>query len=315
MSRDTLPRPALAFSGNLLYDNRIICQKGAERMKCRITAVLVLLCLALSGCAGKKEAAFAPEDARRLTVFTAHDQSVYEPLVREFEARTGIWVEVEAGTAEELPDRAGTCDFLFGGSAAQLDAAGAPWFPVSRQPLVLVYNTKLVRQNLPRGWADLTSPAWTGTVAFPSPDSQEGLLALSMLVQTGGSLDALAKNLDGSLLADSRLVVSSVAEGSFYIGIALEETALSAMEAGFDIAVVTPAEGTAALTDGAAVIPGCAHETNAEAFAAFLQGGDVRRMLKSQLHRRPAREQFEELTVCPEEILTQWQAIWKEACP
>lgn len=292
-------------------------------MKFRIVTVLLILCLVFSGCGRKSEAAFSPEESARLSVFTSHKQSVYEPIIREFEARTGIWVEVETGTVEDLLEHIGqgTSDYdvLFGGSPDQLEAVDCAireaWFPVSSQPLVLIYNPKLVRQNLPQGWASLTDAAWSGKVAFPSPASQEGLTALTMLVQTGGDLQSLVENLNGNLLADSDQVVSAVAEGGFYIGIALEGTALAAIDAGLDVAVVLPEEGAAALTDGAAVLPDCIHEANAEKFAAFLQSGDVRRMLTSELHRRPAREKFETLTVYPEEILTQWQALWKEAAP
>lgn len=284
-------------------------------MKYRTGALLLAVCLMLSGCGRVDQAAFAPEEKDRLTVFTCHQQSVYEPVIREFEARTGIWVEVESGTAQDLrtaAEEAGV-DVIFGGSRDQL--AGAEWNPFSSRPLVLIYNTKLVRMNLPQGWESLTEDPWKGKVAFPDPASQEGLLALSMLVQTGGSMEALAENLDGRLPGDSGEVVSAVAEGSFYIGVALEETALAAMDAGLDIAIVTPSEGTTALTDGAALVPGCAHEANGELFTAFLQGEDIQEMLESELHRRPAGETFEELTVDPERIFSQWQGLWKEAAP
>lgn len=284
-------------------------------MKRRVRVFALTVCLLLSGCVRTDHAAFAPEEDARLTVFTCHEPSVYEPVIR---ARTGIWVAVESGTAEALTERIGDggpdCDVLFGGSKAQAEAAGLgeSWVPFSSRPLVLVYNTKLVRLNPPQDWGSLTAPAWKGKVAFPDPVSQEGLLALSMLVQTGGDLTALAENLDGRLPADSRQVVSAVAEGSFYIGIAPEETALTAIEAGLDIAIVTPSEGTAALTDGAALVPGCTHEENAQRFLAFLQGEDMQQMLSSELHRRPAQERFEALTESPADIFARWQALWKE---
>ncbi|MDO5399615.1 MAG: extracellular solute-binding protein [Eubacteriales bacterium] len=292
-------------------------------MKCRAAAVLLLVCLMFSGCAWGGGTDLAPPPQARLTVFTSHEPAVYEPIIREFEARTGLWVEVEQAETAELMQRLETeksgCDVLFGLCAEELEDADPAlqeaWFPVSSRPLVLIYNPKLVRQNLPQGWAALTDDAWEGTVAFPDPASREGLLALSMAAQSGADLALLSRNLSGSLPADAAQVVDLVAEGRFYIGIALEDTALAAIDGGSDLSVTLPAEGTAALIDGALVVPGCPHPANAAQFAAFLQSRDVRRMLKTQLHRRPVWETFEALTVDPAEVLAQWQALWKEASP
>ena len=54
---------------------------------------LLLILLLLCGCGGNRDAA-APEDADRLVIFTARSAAVYDDAVREFERRTGIWVEV-----------------------------------------------------------------------------------------------------------------------------------------------------------------------------------------------------------------------------
>ena len=36
----------------------------------------------------------APDEAMRLVVYTAHKEEVYQPIVEEFERRTGVWVQV-----------------------------------------------------------------------------------------------------------------------------------------------------------------------------------------------------------------------------
>mgnify|MGYP002538878760 CR=1 FL=1 len=69
-----------------------------------LTAVFLLLLL-LTGCAAGERASaseFAPEEGERLVVYTSHKEEVYWPIIQEFEARTGIWVEVEAGGTSEL---------------------------------------------------------------------------------------------------------------------------------------------------------------------------------------------------------------------
>ena len=47
----------------------------------------------------------APDDAMRLVVYTAHKEEVYQPIVEEFERRTGVWVQVVSGGTTELLER------------------------------------------------------------------------------------------------------------------------------------------------------------------------------------------------------------------
>ena len=76
-------------------------------MKGIAAAILALLAL-LSGC-GRQGAqdlsAFAPAEADRLVIYTSHKEEIYSPIIQEFEARTGIWVQVEAGGTGELLER------------------------------------------------------------------------------------------------------------------------------------------------------------------------------------------------------------------
>ena len=58
-----------------------------------LTAVLLLTgCTAGGGEA--QEASLAPAEEQRLVVYTSHKEEVWQPIVREFEERTGIWVDV-----------------------------------------------------------------------------------------------------------------------------------------------------------------------------------------------------------------------------
>lgn len=158
---------------------------------------LLLSLLLLCGCASDSGSRVpAPDDADRLVIFTASSAAVYDDAVREFERRTGIWVEVRTadGTLpllEEIAAGGSGCDLLLGAAPDVLTAyAGcfAPyasplaadiaaayrdgedrWTPFSLLPLALVYNDQLVQRNVPDCWADLLSPAWRGRVAYPDP--------------------------------------------------------------------------------------------------------------------------------------------------
>lgn len=322
----------------------------------------------LSGCApaGVEELTVpAPAQEDRLVIYTSHKREVYDPIVREFEQRTGIWVQVETGGTAQLLERiAGeespACDLMFGGGVESLEAsrglfapydsplseeiaepcrcADGAWTAFSSLPVVLIYNTQLVRTNPPAGWASLLDPEWRGKIAFASPQvSGSGFTALATLVQalpgrTEELLSAFCANLDGAALEDSGDVVSQVADGSCYIGVTLEETALRGVRAGYDVAMVYPEEGTSAVPDGMAVVAGCAHEENARKFIDFALGEDVQRYLVENCMRRSVRadlfrpeEETAGLRLSPYdlawasarrgELLALWQTRWEEDAP
>ena len=218
---------------------------------------LLLVCLLLlTGC-GRADtqdvSSFAPAEGDRLVIFTSHKETIYEPILKEFEQRTGIWVELETGGTVTLLERIAAgesgADLMFGGGADSLsaysacfapyvseyagdvapeyDLGGGIWTPFSALPVVLIYNTKLVRQNPPERWADLLDAGWRGRIAFADPTvSGSSCTALGTLLQAvGGNTDntlaAFFRNLDGRIIADSGGVVPAVADGSCYVGVTL----------------------------------------------------------------------------------------------
>ena len=58
-----------------------------------LTAALLLL----TGCSKSEETVYQIPEDRKLIVYTAHKADVYEPIIKEFEERTGIFVELKAG--------------------------------------------------------------------------------------------------------------------------------------------------------------------------------------------------------------------------
>lgn len=293
-------------------------------MKRALALALTILLLALSGCAGGTDVSgFAPGEGERLVIYTSHKEEVYGPIVKEFQQRTGIWVEVVTGGSNELLERIAmeaesgepVCDLMFGGGVESLAAyedcfepckpegveylrdvglsAGDLWTPFSSLPMVLVYNTRLVPEGEVTGWADLLDPRWKGRIAFADPTvSGSGYTAALTLFSCieGDDWDILAElvaNLDGGELPDSGDVVESVRSGSRYIGVTLEETALKQLSP--EVAIVYPAEGTSAVPDGCALIKGARHPENARAFLEFVIGRDVQELLVSDLSRRSVR--------------------------
>ena len=163
---------------------------------------ILILCIAfalLTGCApaAQDTAAYAPDESERLVLYTSHKKEVWWPIVKEFESRTGIWVEVVQGGTNELLEQlqkeqdAPRADVMFGGGVESLEACRAlfepyvcrgaeqilpqyraqdsSWTPFSSLPVVLVYNPKLLSSGQLSCWADLLDPALRGQIAFADP--------------------------------------------------------------------------------------------------------------------------------------------------
>ena len=298
----------------------------------RLAALLCALLL-LTGCGGRDTAewdAFAPAEEDRLVIYTSHSASVYAPIIKEFEERTGVWVQVETGGTGELLDRleaekdAPKCDLILGGGADSLTArrelfapyvsslaeeivpeylcGDGSWTPFSSLPVVLIYNPVLVRTNPPEGWESLLDPVWRGRIAFADPlVSGSGYTALATMLQVlpeDGVLEAFFRNLGGQILPGvtevGDAVADAVAEGSCTVGVTIEPAALELIRAGRDVALVYPREGTSAAADGMAVVSGCAHEENARKFIDFAIGRDVQEYLVEMCCRRSVRADLDQ---------------------
>lgn len=288
----------------------------------RLSAGLLLALLLLSGCGRSvpTQTEYAPPEENRLVIYTSHKQEVYRPILREFEERTGIWVEVVSGGTNELLDRIEKersdpkADVMFGGGVETLEAhedsfspyrcadasSVSPlyrqeadlWTPFSALPLVLIYNTKLVDPEWLRSWADLTRPEFSGRVAFADPAvSGSSYTALVTWIYARGedALEDLAAALDYRQLSSSGEVLSAVADGSCLVGITLEETALQRIAAGADLAVVYPRDGTSCVPDGTAIIRDAPHMENARRFVDFTLSYEVQKLLGDRFYRRSVR--------------------------
>ena len=297
-------------------------------MKRLPAALAALLLLLLSGCGGAEGAdmsSFAPAEEDRLVIYTSHPASLYDPIIKEFEERTGIWVQVETGGTAALLDRLAAereeprCDLLFGGGVDSLTArkelfacytsplAGdvvpdllcgdGSWTPFSSLAVVMIYNPVLVRVNPPEGWESLLNHVWRGRIAFADLEvsgfSYTALATLTQVLPQEDVLETFYDNLSGRTLSGLGEVVGAVsdavAEGSCAVGVTTEAAALEAVRAGRDVVMLYPSEGTSVVADGLAVVKGCAHEENARRFIDFALGADVQQYVARECLRRPVR--------------------------
>mgnify|MGYP000084379279 CR=1 FL=1 len=81
--------------------------KGRKAVK--ILCLLLAVIIAATSCGTETSDTsvlqYAPKEEDRLVVYTSHKEEVYWPIIKEFEERTGIWVEVVSGGTNELLTR------------------------------------------------------------------------------------------------------------------------------------------------------------------------------------------------------------------
>jgi len=316
-------------------------------LKKHLLLLLSLWIFVLSACAVRPaQENYAPAESQRLVVYTSHKEEVYLPIIREFEERTGIWVEVISGGTNELLDnirsgKAGGADIMFGGGVENLENAkdcfspyrccdreclnsdycsdGDYWTPFSALPIVLVYNTKLVSPTELSGWEDLLSSRFTGRIAYTDP-SRSGscytaLVTLLYASQNSeeDTLRRFSEALAGEQLQSSGAVLSAVEDGTALVGITLEETAMKRIAAGANLAIVYPAEGSGCVPDGSAILKNAAHPDNAALFMDFIVSADVQQLLVSEQFRRPVRTDVEDIGPLPalsELVLVEYDVVF-----
>ena len=281
----------------------------------------------LSGCggaAGPKANEYKIGEDQKLVLYTSHKAEVYGPIVKEFEERTGIWVDVRAGGTTEMLEAVkaesglSTCDVMFGGGVESYEAYReyfepyacsqssllddkyrSPenmWTIFTELPIVFIYNSKLVsEEQAPVSWGEFLKERWTGQIAFADPrksgTSYTALATMAQILELDEAemMDQFVTVLDGKLSAGSGEVVREVSAGVRLVGITLEEAAKKEIAAGADIGMVYPIEGTSAVPDGCALVKGAPHEENAKLFIDFTVSNDVQDLAVDQFCRRSVR--------------------------
>ena len=218
----------------------------------KILACILSLSL-LSGCTHfTKHDANPIPPANRLIIFTSHKSEVYAPIIKEFELRTGISVEVQAGGTTEMIEKIKNgedADVMFGGDvqnytyyqdyiepyvASESSSLDFRYLEqhdnytlFSQLPLVFIYNNKLVNnQRAPQKWSDFCDESWKGKISFADPHTSGtsiSILNAFMTLNDPTYIDKFYQQLDGLVASGSGEVIREVSTGTRLIGITLEE--------------------------------------------------------------------------------------------
>ncbi len=262
-----------------------------------------------------------------LVIYCPHPLEFINPLVSEFEAQTGIKVEVIAAGTGELLKRVESeqanplGDIFWGGSLSTMKPqmhlfenyqsvneefiqegmknVEGPLTRFTDIPSVIMVNTDLIGDIEVNGYEDLLNPKLKGKIAHsdPSKSSSSFEHLINMLYAMGNGdpeagwdyVSKLSENLDGKLLSGSSAVYKGVADGEYVVGLTFEEGAAKYVADGAPVKVVYMEEGVISKPDGVYIIKNAKNMENAKRFIDFITGKDAQTIIVEQLNRRSVR--------------------------
>ena len=296
--------------------------------KVTVLLVSVLLISALGLFAGAQSETRAPSN--ELTLYYSHAADWTDPIIKEFQDRTGIKVNLVGAGTGELVSRIRAekdnplSDVLWGGGSdsyqviidflepythAHMDMVlpvtrdpGNRWHGTTIDPMVIIYNPKLVSaEDAPKGWADLLNPKFKGRIAHADP-ARSGSAFMALIIQLlsmGGDNEVgwtymknFVANLEGKVLGSSSGTFKGVSDGEYAVGITYEEAALKYERAGANLKVVYPVEGSSKVPSPIAIVKGAKNMENAKKFVDFILSKDVQALM-GDLNRRSVRTDIE----------------------
>src|SRR5688572_6950152 len=242
-----------------------------------IRLALAFTCLAVAGCRSPEP---TPNADRSVTVYVSTDRVFSEPVLREYEKRSGVKVNPVYDTEETkstgpanrlLAEKARPQADVFwsnepvrtlvlksrdvlapykspgaqGIPAALVDSDGY-WTGFSARMRVIAYNTKLVKpEEAPRSVFDLADPKWRGQVAMADPRFGSTSFHVAALYAIAGDpkMDDFFARLkaNGVRVVDGNSVVRDmVARGEVKVGLTDTDDVNVAIEDGQPVGMVLP---------------------------------------------------------------------------
>ncbi len=282
------------------------------------------------GCGGEKKET-EQANTKKLTVYCPHPLEFIDPLVKEFEVKNGVSVEVIAAGTGELMKRIESekdnplADVLWGGTITTVEPIKDSFLPYTSKneeyfydsyknvegnmtrftavPSVIMVNKNLIGDIKIEGYKDLLNPALKGKIAFSDPakssSSFEHLVNMLYAMGNGNPdngwdyVKQLMENLNYTLLSGSSAVYKGVADGEYTVGLTFEEGAVKYVNSDAPVEVVYMEEGVIVKPDGTYIIKNCKNLENAKLFVDFLTSKEAQTMITNQLNRRSIRKDVE----------------------
>jgi len=174
--------------------------------------------------------------------------------------------------------------------------ADKAWTPFTVMPYIIMYNKKLVPEaEAPKAWKDVLDPRWKGKVAYAdATKSGSSYTLLVTWLTVFGKNDAGWKYVEDVLrqskvLPKSSMTYQMVANAEIPLGLTFEQAAFEYLKGGAPIGLVYPAEGTAIIPDGSAVIANAPHPNAARLFLDFTVSKEGQALVVDKFGRRSVR--------------------------
>lgn len=297
-----------------------------KRMLSLVLACIFLLAM-LSGCGNSDNNGDSGNNT--LVVYTARSESLNNAVIENFEADTGIRVEVVTGGTGEVLKRVQSeaanpqgdiCwaadesilrdyaeyfepyvspeDEMMLDGYKNTSGVSAPAFC---DPTVFIVNTDLAGDIEINGFEDLLNPALKGKIAAGDPVNSSsafqclvaGLYGIGkgdpMSDEAWAWVEGFIKNLDGVSLSSSSQVYKGVAEGEYIVGLTWEDPAAAYVRDGISVEVVFPEEGAIMSGQCVSIIKGAPHLENAKKFVDYMLGEKCQSYVGENLTVRPLR--------------------------
>ena len=272
------------------------------------TAALMAGAMLCTGCGGDAAKDSGGKE-NVLVIYNCNTDDWTAPIVKEFQEKTGIEVQLVAGGSGELLGRVKAekdnplGDVIWGGvrdSYVGLKPYLTPYASTEKAAIqeqftepddmfyndtadfyVLAYNTDLVSDaDAPKGWKDLVDPRWRGKIAMadPAKSSTSYTVLMTARDKLGGSLDVvdqIVNNLDGKIISGSAAQIKALSDGEYAITATFEEPVVKYMTNGAHMKIVYPEEGTVLSAGCIGIIKGAKHIENAQKFIDFVMSKEV----------------------------------------
>ena len=272
-----------------------------------------------------------------LVIYCPHPLEFINPIVAEFEGRTGIRVYVQTGGTGELLKMAEEgsdppCDIFWGGSLSttspkrelfeayiscnedmvrdEFKNREGNMSRFTDIPSVIMVNTNLIGDVKVEGYEDLLQPELKGRIAMCDPATSSSAYEhlINMLYAMGDGepeqgwdyVEDFCRNLDGILLGGSGEVYQGVAQGKYAVGLTFEEAAAHYVADRGPVKLVYMKEGVISTPDSVCIVKGSRHMKEAREFVDFVTGRDAQTVISMRLDRRSVRMDVEEPSYLPD---------------
>ena len=267
----------------------------------------MIACLTITGCGKNAYEEFRQEPD--LVVYTPLTEDIYRPMIKEFEDRNGLWVEVHEELEEDIVEELRSSrenfpgDVILGVSAAMVED-NKPLFPEKRSfsasSFVIIYNTNIVIYNeIPENFSDLAEEKWKGKIGFLNPATSTIYQDIEHFVQEESyqkyylDMNLFHENVEGYYAESMEDIAEGVCDGKYSVGIVTKRKAEQLMAEGNDIAYRSLTTKDCLISNMTVTTLNNQRKAAADTFLDFTTSEDMRKYLTQYLNYESVQQNGE----------------------